>query len=366
MTAVRSGIRLETLVGRNSDRIKAALIVVVAADHNDWFRQLAPAVFEPLTFHVLGFFLLAFSFGQKSWSIRFVADRIARYLVPFWWALSAASLAFFLMYRGSATPSSALTDWALAAVIGNAPFVKSASGLLMLWFLPSLFGLACLLAIFNSLGTSRLKYLALGLALAAHLLIPVLPRLSMLWLPFGLAIAMNVFVLGLLWKQLLNCQLPRFWGASAAAVFLASYGALVAVPVHIEIATLELVGMEAPSLLLLQDLSGMAGVLTVVWLVGLPRQLQWFEAIGRNSLLVYLLHPVVYVALGKLWPSAPKDDLAPLVLFLHGCLTTGVAVVAAYAASVVVVRSRFLSAWIIPKSWAQWPPAKLLVGARSP
>jgi fucose 4-O-acetylase-like acetyltransferase len=249
---------------------------------------------------------------------------------------------------------------ALAAIIGNAPFVKSASGFLMLWFLPCLFGLSCLLAAFDSLVSRRMKSFAVGLAIAAHLVVPFLPPAPMLWLPFGLAIAMDVFLLGLVWRQLLKCRLPRHWGSMAAAIFVASYGALVSAPVHLEVATLELVGIGRPWLLFLQDISGMAGVLTVVWLVGLSGKLHWLEPIGRNSLLVYLIHPVAYILLGRLWPATPGDDLAPSVLFAYGCLTICLAIGLAYALSVVVSRSPFLSAWIVPRSWNQWPPARML------
>lgn len=363
--SVFADTKLETQVWRNADRIKGALIVIVAADHNDWFRLLVPSLFEPLTFHVLGFFLLAFSFGAKTWSFRFLADRVARYLVPYWWALTAASLAFFLIFRGNASPNDSLVAWALAAIIGNAPFVKAASGLLMLWFLPSLFGLACLLALFNSLHSSRMRYLAAGLAIVAHLTIPILPRLSMLWLPFGLAIAMNIFVLGLVWQRLLNCRLPKFWGPIVTVFFVTSYGALVLRQAHLEIATLELVGINAPWILILQDVSGMAGVLTVLWLVGLPFRLQWLEAIGKNSLLVYLLHPVAYVVLEILLSKKQMTEMGPPMLFLYGCLTSCVAVGSAYAVSVLLSRSQFLSVWIIPKSWEQWPPTRFFVSVRS-
>jgi fucose 4-O-acetylase-like acetyltransferase len=357
MTTVNTTESLEGLLGRNSERIKAALIIVVAADHNDWFRLLAPNVFEPLTFHVLGFFFLAFTFGTKEWSLRFIADRVARYLVPYWWALSGATLAYFLIYRTHSSASDSFVAWGLAMLIGNAPFAKSASGLLMLWFLPSLFGLTCLLAAFDSSTLSRYKYGGLGIALAAHLTIPLLPRSEILWLPFGFAIALNIFFLGLVWRQLLNLRLPKMWGPIVTLVFVISYGALVSGQVHLEVATLELAGINSPKAMLFQDLSGIAGVLAVVWLVSIPKDVQWLEAIGKNSLMVYLLHPVAYVVIGKLLPSISGKVATQPQLLLYGCLTTCIALGSAYAFSVFVTRSAFLSAWVIPKTWTQWPPA---------
>lgn len=366
MTAGVSRATLQKLLELRADRVKAFLIIVVVADHNDWLRQLAPNLFEPLTFHVLGFFLLAFSFGARNLSIGFVADRVARYLVPYWWALTAASLAYFFMYQVRMSPWDGLQTWILAAFIGNAPFVKAASGLMMLWFLPSLFGLSCLLALFHSLRSAPARHLAVASALAAHLLIPLLPRPAMLCVPFGLAVVGSSFFLGFVWKQLLNLRLPRLWGAGACVVFIGSFAALVGGPVHLEIATLDLAGMDRPRVLLLQDIAGIAGVLSVVWLSGFRWLPKWLDAIGRHSLLVYLLHPVVYVGLAKLWPSSPKDALLELPLFVDGVLTCAIALGSAYAVSVLLMRSRRLAGWIAPRSWEQWPPARLLISCARP
>lgn len=357
MTAENSYDTLKALLGLNSERIKGVLIIVVAADHNDWFRQLAPNLFEPLTFHVLGFFLLAFTFGTKEWSLNFIADRIARYLIPYWWALSATTLAFFLMYHGHSTASDSLSAWWLAMLIGNAPFTKSASGLLMLWFLPALFGLTCLLAVFDSFRSHRVKRFGFGLALVAHLVTPLMPASFMLWLPFGFAIAINIFFLGLVWRKLLNRQLPKMWGPIVTTMFILSYGILASGPTHLEIATFELAGINDPKTLFLQDLAGMMGVLTVVWLVSLPKQFQWLEIIGKNSLLVYLIHPVAYVVIGKLLPFASANVTSPLMLLISGCLTTCMAVGSALTLSVLMARFTLFSAWITPKNWEQWPPA---------
>lgn len=364
MTAGLSRVSLRSLLEQRAERVKAFLIIVVVADHNDWFRQLAPNLFEPLTFHVLGFFLLAFALGSKTLSIGFVADRVARYLVPFWWALTAASLAFFLMYHAETSPREGLAAWALAAVIGNAPFVKAASGLMMLWFLPALFGLSCLLALFHSLRSAPARHLAVAAALAAHLLIPLLPNSAMLRWPFGLAVVGSIFVLGLVWQHLLDLRLPRLWGPVAAVVFVGSYAALVGVPVHLEIATLDLAGIDQPWVLLLQDVSGMTGVVCVLWLSGIRWLPRWLDTIGRHSLLVYLLHPVAYVVLGKLWPSSPKDGLGALSLFADGALTGAIALGSACAVSVLLMRWPRLAAWITPRSWSRWPPARFILSGR--
>lgn len=356
---------LKALIGRDVNRIKALLAIVVAADHNEFFWKLFPTLFEPITFPVFGYFLLLFTFGKKVWSTEFIADRCARYLIPYWWSLTAASLAYYFLYQRHTDPLDSVIAWAFAAIVGNAPFVKPASGFLMLWFLPSLFGLTCLIAAFNVIQSKRGKMLAVGLAVMAHLFLPLFPRLTMLWIPFGLAIMANVFILGLIWQQLLNVVLPRFWGVIAAATFVASYGALVSVPVHLEMATFELVGINAPWTMILQDLAGMCGVLTIVWLAGIVPRFRWLDALGKNSIWIYLFHPVAYVVLWTVWIVKPGDGLSWLELLLHGCLTEAAAIGLAYLAAVLMSRSVFISAWIIPRSWEQWPPSRLFASSRA-
>lgn len=343
-----------------SDRVKGILMVIVAADHNDWFRQLVPQWFDPLTFHVLGFFLLAFSFGSKPWGVPFIADRLARYMVPFWWALAAASLVFGLVFRAGGSLADGVINFLLAALIGNATLVKASSGLLMLWFLPCLFGLTCLLAFYDSLVSRRVRHVALGLAVAAHVLLPLLARPWLLWLPFGLVVAADVFVLGLLWRQLLPRRWPGYGGPVALMVCMACYGALVVAQAHIEIGTLGVNELRQPGLLLLHDVTALAAMVAMIWVAEHVRATRWLEGIGKNSLLVYLFHPIFYVLLLKLWVSPFQAGLTGPMLLLHACATTAIAVSLAYGMARVVSGSVILSLWITPKSWAQWPPARLM------
>ena len=341
-----------------SDRVKGIFMLLVVADHNDWFRQLAPHLFAPLTFHVLGFFFLTFSFGSKAWSGRFVADRVARYLVPFWWALAGASLVFGVLYRGGSSPFERVSYFLQAALMGNANDVKASSGLLMLWFLPCLFGLTCLLAFYDSLASLVARRVALFLAVSAHVLSPFFVGAWMLRIPFGLAVAADMFVLGLILRQLLKQRWHRYWSVIALVGLIASYGALVYLRTHIEIGTLEITELRNSWLLLLHDVSVLSAMLVVIAAAEYISVMHWLEGVGKNSLLVYLMHPIVYLMLSKIWVSPVQPGLTNVMLGLHACVTTVIAISMAYGLSLVVSGSPTLSAWITPKSWHQWPPAQ--------
>jgi hypothetical protein len=339
-----------------TSRLKGILIIFVVIDHNDWFRQLAPQVFGPMTFHVLGFFLLTFSFGDKPLNFQFFANRVARYLVPFWWSLAASSMGFAYLIQVGQNPEVRIENYFLAAIIGSASLVKSSSGLLMLWFLPCLFGLSCLLALSDSC-TSQLARMSIwSLAIATHLGLPYLIDTWMSWVPFGLLIGAYIFVLGLIWRKFLRRRWPAYSGPLSLLIFISCYGLLVLNKVHIEIGTLEIRALRDPRLGLLHALSVFSAMLSLVWLAGCINALRWVESIGERSMLIYLLHPIFYLLLSKLWVSPSQADISTSMLAAHAFMTTMIAVASAFGAAFVITSSTTLSAWITPQTWGNWSP----------
>jgi fucose 4-O-acetylase-like acetyltransferase len=346
-------------LSRVAHRVKGLLILVVAIDHNDWFRQLAPQVFGPLTFHVIGFFLLAFSFTKNPLSLQFMVDRAARYLLPFWWALALSALAYGFVYKSGLSGQTLLENFLLAASIGSASLVKTSSGLFMLWFLPCLFGLTCLVAAHDAWQGRGARAVVWGLAIGAHMALPYLAGLGgawVPWVPFGLLVGAYVFVLGLVWRQLLLLHWPCTVGPVALCVFVIAYGLLVANGVPIEIGTFEISALRNPFISLLHGVSVYSAMLSLIWAVGYFKAEGWMANIGKNSLLVYLIHPVFYLLLSKLWVSPAQVQTSSALLFIHACATTAMAVGLAYGASWAVTRSSTLSAWISPQTWQTWAP----------
>lgn len=347
-------------LSRVANRLKGLLILVVVLDHNDWFRQLAPQVFGPLTFHVLGFFLLAFSFSEKSLTLDFIASRMARYLVPFWWALALTSMATSLILKSDISVLMAIENFLVAAVVGSASLTKTSAGLYMLWFLPCLFGLTCLLAGADSWTRQQGPTTVYSLAFAAHLALPYVKGVWMSWIPFGLLIAAYVFFLGLVWRQCLGFRWTAFVGPLALACFMVGYGFLVVNKVHIELGTLELSALQNPGTWALHLLSVFSALLVLVWLADCFKPLGWIERIGEQSMLVYLIHPLSYLALTKLWVSPGQAESSSGMLLFHACATSALAVASAYGLSLILSRSEVFSSWVTPPTWRQWPPTGYL------
>jgi hypothetical protein len=343
-------------LSRVANRLKGLLILLVVLDHNDWFRQLAPQVFGPLTFHVIGFFFLAFSFSEKPLTLDFIASRTVRYLVPFWWALTLTSMATSVILKSDISVLWAIENFLASALVGSASLVKTSSGLYMLWFLPCLFGLTCLLAGADTWTRKHGIKTVYGLALAGHLALPYIKGVWMAWVPFGLLVAAYVFFLGLVWRQCLRFRWTAFVGPLALACFMVCYGFLVENKVHIELGTLELSALQNPGTWVLHLLSVFSALLVLVWLADGFKPMGWIERIGEKSMLVYLIHPLSYLVLTKLWVSPGQAESSSGMLLFHACATSALAVSSAYGLSLILSRSEVFSSWVTPSTWRQWPP----------
>lgn len=353
---------LEDVLRSSLGRYKALLIILVVLDHSDILRMAAPDLFGPLTFHVLGFFLLPLLIDRAYLSGAFIADRFVRYYVPFLAVLALSSALYWAFIRGQGNALQAASSLLLAAVLGSAPFVKSASGFLALWFLPALLGMAVVSAAFR-MATPRSR---LGLAsffLFTHLVMVAANAPWYRWIPLGLAIVANTFVLALFaWRVARSTWCYRFrW--IFPLVFLVSYGLLVRGGTRLEIADLTLADVRSIRTLLLQDAVGVTGVVGVIIMAGLIRPWRWVEAIGEHSLWIYLIHPFLYIALARIGAFDGLGTLSRVELVAIGIFVAGAVISVAFVGSLSIQRSPALKSWISPRYWRDWAPVTLRRGA---
>ncbi len=355
---------LGSIVSHYSDTIKGLLIIIVVADHNDWFRICAPNLFLPLTFHVLGFFFLSFSFPSIPFERNYIVDRVARYLVPFWISLITAAIAFNFFFSKDFIFSGLFYATLKAALLGNAPYVKSASGLLMLWFLPCLFCLTVVRAINDRFWSNQTRVFLITFWTLVHTTITLVPHNTLFLAPFGFAIVLAIFVLCLAWRSLLNYPLPKCWGPAASLVFIASSTYLIFSRVHIEIATLDIPTIKTPLKMIIHDLSAISGMLALAWFAKILKFTRLIDVIGRQSLLIYLLHPIIYQVIGRFLMPPPVSSVHPTIAFANACITALLAILLSYIFATLIARTPILSSLVIPRHWVQWLPIRAIKLAR--
>jgi hypothetical protein len=344
---------LGDVLGGCIDPLKGLLILVVVLDHNDVAHALFPETFRPLTFHVLGFLLLPFVIKRPPLSRRFVLDRLARYWVPFLAIVTVSSLTFWLFYKGSARPVRALLEYALAVAIGSAPLVKEATGFLAYWFLPAFLGLTVVLGVYQGASAAWRRVMA-ALFVAAHCLLTRQTFGAYYWVPFGLAIVANVFVLGLILRAVVGSAMAYRARYVFPITFVVSYGWLVQQHTWLEIMVLQTAPITSLATFLAQDVAAISGVVTAVLIANRLHTSRVLAAIGHHSLMIYLFHPLFYVPVTMVLLAAGVQSAPTGVALLLGVASFTAVVLASWAAAALLARSKAMCAWIAPRHWNEW------------
>lgn len=337
------------------DPFKGLLILVVVMDHNDVAHAMFPATFRPLTFHVLGFLLLPFLIGHSRVSKPFILDRLARYSVPQFWILTVSALLLLALHHHSESFARVAQDYLLGLAIGSAPLVKRSSGFLAYWFLPTIFGIVVVLAAYRTV-SDRARRVMIGLFVAAHCVLVASYFQAYQWVPFGLAIVANVFVLGLLLAAIVESKAAFALRWLFPIVFVLSYASLVYTNAWLEIAVLEMAPVTRLTTFILQDVAGLSGVLSVLLFADRLKASRAIASIGSLSLMIYLIHPLVYAAWDRAFGIWGWHPGSPGMAAVYGILSYGVALSIAWIAAGLIARSRGLREWITPRGWTGWPP----------
>ncbi len=339
------------------DAVKGLLVLIVIMDHNDLLRAWVPEFFKPLTFHVLGFLILPFLAPVKFLSQRQLFDRAIRYLVPFWCVLTFTTALYTVLLRHDAPANVVLIDWLAALLIGSAPLVKTASGFYYLWFLPALFGVVYVLSIFDTVGR-RSKTIITTAARLTHAFIAMFSIELLKYTPFGVLIVLWIFPFGVLMRIALKSESFYRYRYAVLGAFIVSYGYLVFRGKNIEIMTLELHSVTDPLLFILQDISAFTGVVVAIWLAMKLNTVRFINACGKHSLMVYLLHPLIFFC-GMKVLGASTWNLESYALALTAILSVVITAGIALLVAILISRLHFTRTWITPKDWNGWGPVRL-------
>lgn len=325
----------------NLDALKGILIVLVVFDHNEFSRALCAGFLYGFGFHVVGFMTIPFLKPAPRLDRRF-ADYAFRLYYPFFVVASAMALVVLVAHH--VPPAEQARAWLHALYSGNADALKRASGMALLWFLPSFLALALLRGAF----AGRAATLLLVLACALHPFIGTLaPRLQH-WLPLGLLPALYVIPLGWLGvflQRRLFAPLPPL-AALALALALFVPAKLLQMQAHLynEVGFALVADYTRPLALLLNDLESLTGVLLLFQVCRLPLP-ALLAACGRVSLQIYLLHAFVALAVYRLVLLLPLPVGAAFALSLSA--TVGLTLLLARA----LTHPR-AARWLFPRSLA--------------
>lgn len=363
LSALRSGLPL--LSSSQQNWIKGILILLVIADHNNYFRLISEDVFRPFTVHVTGFFVLAFSgaFNSKTSLKQFAFERLVRYGWPFIIFYSFYALGSKLTGASSITPLS----YSIGLLIGSFELVKQGCGGAFMWFLPALLGFSLVVKVLASASYRSLGFILL-VSFLFHVFIAYLPGIFKTYFPLGLGIAIYLIPIVVAFYFLQNIRYFQTLSASASGILffggtaLLSYIVLVNGRINIEVGALSAPPLERYGLIAANFITNLCALI-FIWALALKAADKRginsaLSSVGAHSLSIYLLHPfffvIAYALISKLGTRIGPDNV-----WFVGLGAYTVTLVLAWFASKALSRVPRWSSLLFPKDFQQLKEAVL-------
>ncbi|MFT6372507.1 MAG: fucose 4-O-acetylase-like acetyltransferase [Gammaproteobacteria bacterium] len=293
------------------DCVKGVLILFIVLEHNtllttayDWIRPVADSI------GVGGFILLTFLWPLKTFSLQLFVDKYLSYLIPFLIFLTLTTAANWIMFRNVAILEG-LWIYAKAAFLASPFDIKEASGFMYLWFLP------CLVALyFIRLIHAKIGSIFLLVALVAFIVVVQLPERVLIKLPFSLHVIGFLYLPALVSAKFYNpiVNSPVLVKFVIGALFLIGCFISTLIGWKFFLAGGLFPTWQEPWLILFYSVLLVITVPSIYIIVSLlPNMvLQPLSLLGRDSLKIYLAHPIIYILLTKIL----KIIAAPLLSFL--------------------------------------------------
>lgn len=283
-------------------------------------------------------------------------------MTPFFFFYAGSSIIFFIFIHRDGDVFSLITNLLLGGFIGSASLVKESSGFSMFWFLPTLFGFVLVLGFFETLTAPRRQWFVL-LSFFLHGVVALIPKSIASHIPFGLVIVGHVFILGLFVRwvfSVVGSRNPHPFRLFFLLLFLACYLTSWYWGSHNELGLLSIDSILTPGPLLLHDLLGVSGFFVILLFAPLLAHLPFIIVLGRFSLIIYLVHPLVFFALKQAWPGAFSISVG----WSPGYLLLTVASIAltlflSYLIARLIARTAWLHDLVTPRGLADWLPIKV-------
>jgi|GEM_PF-5720021 len=331
-----------------SDRvyiIKGVLVLCVVIEHNLEVETLFPRikiVFE--SFDVFGFFLLAFCFPGKQFSMEFFKTRAFRYLIPFFWFYSVSSLLYnFLIIDISIIDF--IKNYLLGLLILSTDLIKNASGFSLFWFLPCFLALITLRSIYVLNINFKLIFILLGVGFHFFFSSMLTPYAK--WIPLSISVALFCFPVCLFFEKIWPYAKERFiLGLICFSLFIVSLSLIGFYKNKMYLFASHFPNLSDPVWLLIHDVCVLSSIPGLYWLVSIYNS-KTLILIGKYSLGIYLTHNLVYYAIKFTFPISRNSLISVL-------LTIFFTILGATLATLGINKIIWMKKLIYPMHYQDW------------
>lgn len=324
--------------------IKGILVLCVVIEHNLEIEDLYPRIkiiFE--SFDVFGFFLIAFCFPARKLSFEFFKDRAFRYLVPFFWYYSLSSLIYnFFIIKISMSDFS--INYSLGLLFLSTPFIKSACGFALYWFLPCYLAITIIRSIYAS--NSKNKIFLIVISLSFHFVLTNMLAPYIKWIPLSLSVALYCFPVCLffeiIWKHLgkktyfqILCFFLFVFSLSLIGFYKEKFWLFASI----------LPSVNEPEWLLIGDVCALSSIPALYWFSSMLN-LRILSYMGKYSICIYLTHNLVYYVIKYNF----KNLDSPIAAVLTALFTILGAILVTYLITHIIIFQKL----IFPRNVKDW------------
>lgn len=283
------------------DAVKGFLILCIILEHNtlltaeyDWIRPFADA------FAAGCFLILTFIWPLKPLSSKTFFDKYFSYWIPFIAFTTITTIANAILF--SSNDLSDLAIQYIKAILLASPFdLKQATGFMYLWFLPCLSILYLFRRFHQKLGISFLI-----LPITSFFFLGVLDDTLLISLPFSLHVIGFIYILGVIYAKLhpYFMQLTSINKFTTASLFIILLISTPTVGWQLFLAGGIMPSWQQMPLLLYYGVIMLLAIPSLYFILSImPKLIISFTALlGQESLKVYLLHPIIFILITRIFP----------------------------------------------------------------
>ncbi len=321
-----------------ADATKGFLILCIVLEHNslltiqyDWIRPYTDA------FAAGCFLLLSFLRPIKKLPVHQFVANYYRYYIPFIFFVLITSIANAVLFKNS-NPGTFISDLSKAIFIASPSDLKNATGFSYLWFLPCLCFLYLFRLIHEKVGSSFI-----ALPIVTLLFVGFIDEETLAKVPFSIHAIGFLYCLGLILSKLHKPIITsKSWIKTLVILvfFFLSYLSIV-IGWKLFLAAGRIPSIEQPELILFYA-SLMIITIPSLYIIFafLPGFItRSFSVIGKYSLKIYLIHPLVYFLI----TSVLKLTDSPAASFVYTIIIT-------LGASVILSKINFVEMALFPKT----------------
>jgi fucose 4-O-acetylase-like acetyltransferase len=293
------------------DAVKGILILCIVLEHNklltsnyDWIRPFSDA------FAAGCFLIFTFAWPIKKLPMAQYLDKHLAYFWPYILFISATSMLNYIIFSNYPLNVS-LFNFVKALTIASPEVIKTSSGFMYLWFLPTL---CCIY--FIRYFTANYSKVSFVIATMIWLNIGIIEDEILISFPFSLHVIGFIFFLGLIYQKIHpkliidNVYIKSFCIISFILCSIASY----TIGWELFLAGGIIPSWQEPLLLIYYSyfmLIAIPGIYHLLTLIPTPIS-NIFVYLGKNSLLIYLIHSLIFIAFTQVFPIID----GPLVSFI--------------------------------------------------